>query len=192
MKVVIFNLALFIGIISPSLGQTEKLEPREPSPDKQRNVSEYRAWLTTLDGEELKGILAYADEEIVLISDGFKTSQKKLIQIPFQDIDQIKLKRKNTFLKGGVTGAIVGVSIALLITKDVSDRSANYFVSARSRSSVVSKAVINYAITGARIGSKLTEEKAHFMFKGNEFAYKNQLNRLKSYCCFDDLTKLDL
>ena len=191
MKAMIFNFVLLVGFIGPSFGLMKESRSTIAFQEKQNKVIEYKAWLTTMDGEELKGILVFANEYEILISDGFRPKRKELIQIPFQDIREIKLQRKGSFLKGGIVGGVVGVGLAFLVTKDVKDKPSSFFVSAVSREKVVKKAVTHYAITGTRIGSKLADEKAHFMFMGNKIAYKNQLKYLKEYCSIDELLKLE-
>ena len=151
----------------------------QEQPDK---LVAYKAWVTTLNGSQLEGVLFYANEDVVTITDGFKASKKKeLITIPYHDLGVIKLQRRGVKTKGAVIGGLIGVGLALLLTKDVSD-SSSWLFGDIAREAIVLGYVVGFAVEGAVIGAKLSDKNTQLYFNGNEYAYKNQLNRLKEFC----------
>ncbi|MBT8287300.1 MAG: hypothetical protein HKN00_03460 [Flavobacteriaceae bacterium] len=152
------------------------------SQEKPDKIVAYQAWLTTTNGTELKGILFFANDEEVILTDGFKKKRKEnLIHIHWENIELIKLRRRGAKTEGAIIGGALGIGLALLLTHDITD-SSSFFFGNIDRATVVLGYAVSFAAEGAIIGAKLSDEKKQFYFNGNEFAYKNQLSKLKEFC----------
>ena len=73
----------------------------QEQPDK---VVAYKAWVHTLEDTKLKGLLFTANENEIVITDGFKSKKDKLIHIPYQNIEIIKLQRQRLSIKKIILG----------------------------------------------------------------------------------------
>lgn len=182
MRTIVVTFIFSLGVIVSSIGQAAESASQNTSQKNKGKIVAYKAWVSTVNGNEMKGLLFYADEQEVVITNGFKSKRKKeLINIPFESIELINLQRQGVKTEGAIVGALIGIGLALLITNDVGD-SSTYFFGEIAREAIVLGYVVTFATEGAIIGAKLSDEKVQFYFNGNELAYKNQLNRLKDYC----------
>ena len=183
MKRLILTFVMCLGVGYLCSAQEEK--------QRSDNPIAYKVEVKTMDGKKIKGILFYADAEGLLMTDGYEPKKRELIRIPPEDITRINLRREGDRLKGGLIGGAIGVGLALLVTKDVTDSPASFFVSAVSREEIIYNKVVSFAITGSMIGAALTDKRAEFYTYGNKFAYLNLLDDLEPFCFMHDMTEIN-